>query len=390
MALTTLVLQAWTDRKHERVLRDLIETPNLTKFYASVAFARLDGVNAVKRELSGLGQKSRFFVGVRNEITSRQALEALLAANVDLYAVDTAKRSVLFHPKAFMALTAVSARILVGSANLTHSGLFNNIEFGVLNEYDLRNEVERNQVETFRNTLDALISRYPRHLIKLDQAKIQELFDSGRLEDESVRVVFAPRSSVRRGNRDDLPPINTPFVPSPARSRSAVRRVAGQRTRSAVVAVRRSKDEYELVWQSKGLSERDLCIPTGPRTNATGSMLWKKGDIEGIDQRHFFRDDVFSGLPWRPDPTPSKRHLERVTAPFRIVVKGIDLGTFNLRMSHNTLTTTPSYMQNNGMTQIHWGEALRHIAKRDLLGRTMALYRHDTDAGAPEFLIEID
>jgi hypothetical protein len=59
-----------------------------------------------------------------------------------------------------------------------------------------------------------------------------------------------------------------------------------------------------------------------------------------------------------------------------------------LKLSHNTKTDTASYAQNNAMTQVHWGNALALVAKEDLLGRTMYLYRKDTDP--PEFQIEID
>jgi hypothetical protein len=40
------------------------------------------------------------------------------------------------------------------------------------------------------------------------------------------------------------------------------------------------------------------------------------------------------------------------------------------------------------MTQVHWGKALSIVAKRDLLGRIMSLYRRE--GAPPEFLIEID
>ena len=36
-------------------------------------------------------------------------------------------------------------------------------------------------------------------------------------------------------------------------------------------------------------------------THATGSMLWKKGATEDIDQRHFFRDEVFADIDWGTD-----------------------------------------------------------------------------------------
>jgi hypothetical protein len=115
-------------------------------------------------------------------------------------------------------------------------------------------------------------------------------------------------------------------------------------------------------------------------------MLWKKGAAEDIDQRHFFRDEAFEGLNWQTDP--NIRHYERAEAVFNIVIKGLNYGAFPLKLSHNTDTHSRSYAQKNSMTQIHWGAAMRIVAKRDLLGRTMSLYRKD--ANPPEFLIEID
>jgi hypothetical protein len=115
-------------------------------------------------------------------------------------------------------------------------------------------------------------------------------------------------------------------------------------------------------------------------------MLWKKGVAEDIDQRHFFREEAFAGLDWKKDPLSP--HYERCTAEFYLVVKGINCGKFNLKLSHNTRTNTETYRQKNAMTQVHWGDAHAVIAKRDLLGRTMSLYRKE--GAPPEFLIEID
>jgi hypothetical protein len=70
------------------------------------------------------------------------------------------------------------------------------------------------------------------------------------------------------------------------------------------------------------------------------------------------------------------------------VVKGINCGKFNLKLSHNTRTNTATYKQKNAMTQVHWTDAHDVIAKRDLLSRTMSLYRKE--GTPPEFLIDID
>jgi hypothetical protein len=69
----------------------------------------------------------------------------------------------------------------------------------------------------------------------------------------------------------------------------------------------------KLLWTSGPLSQRDLNIPKGSNTNPTGSMLFKKGKTEGIDQRHYFRDEVFSALTWTKDINEDTAHLERAT-----------------------------------------------------------------------------
>lgn len=115
-------------------------------------------------------------------------------------------------------------------------------------------------------------------------------------------------------------------------------------------------------------------------------MLMKKGAFDNIDQRHYFRDDVFPNLNWQVDP--SKPHLERAIAQFRVVIKDVDYGTFALRLSHNTDTNSASYKQKNSMTSLHWGEARELIAKEDLLDRILSIYA-DTKT-ADQFTLEID
>ena len=73
-----------------------------------------------------------------------------------------------------------------------------------------------------------------------------------------------------------------------------------------------------------------------------------------------------------------EKHMERAHANFELVVKNLNYGVFNLLLSHNTNMKSASYLQRNFMTQLHWGDAKKFIAKNDLLGRTLYLYRKDT------------
>jgi hypothetical protein len=225
------------------------------------------------------------------------------------------------------------------------------------------------------------VKNHPHHVFLIkDEKHAQELFDEGRLEDETVIPAVTPASGVRKGSRDTLGRMKLHRVFRP-RIKAVAKKAAIPKP---IPAVRTT--EYYLVWESNALTERDLNVPTGETTHATGSMLFKKGAMDNIDQRHFFRDEVFNDLTWVPDSM--KPHLGRATAEFELVIKNLNYGKFKLRLTHNTKTTTASYRQNNAMTQVHWDDAKDLVGKRDLLGRTMYLYRKDTKP--PEFQIEID
>jgi HKD family nuclease len=396
MAKIDFLLQAVTTEFHASALRKLLSRPDLKRFVASVAYVRLDGVNAVANELKTVAKVAKFFVGIRNDITSVQALRRLLELGVTVYAVDTASRSKIFHPKVFLAKGKAEASAIIGSANMTFSGLHNNIEAGAILALSLANTDDKAFLDSSLKIFDELPTRFPDHVFEVkNAAAVEKLFDDGRLVDEDIVVAPAVTSSVRKGERDKLTSMKLVHHASPERKRRAVK------AKPAVAAVTPTPaapaptpapapvvqvPEFVLTWESRKLTERDLNIPSGKQTHATGSMLWKKGAAKDIDQRHFFRVEAFAGLDWHTDRTLP--HYERADASFQIVVKGLNYGSFKLELSHNTKTNTKTYKQKNSMTSLHWGPALKFVAKRDLLARIMSLYRKE--GNPPEFLIEID
>jgi hypothetical protein len=308
--------------------------------------------------------------------------------------LDTGSRSIIFHPKVFLAKGKMDAAAIIGSANMTFSGLHNNIEAGAILALDLANTDDRAFFDSTLKILDELPARFPDHVFEvMSTAAIDRLFDDGRLVDEDVVVAPTVVSSVRKGDRDKLKAMKLVRHSAPVRKRRTVKAKSAAAavtpatpvptpTSASVVQV----PEFVLIWESRKLTERDLNIPSGGNTNPTGSMLWKKGAAEDIDQRHFFRDQAFAGLNWKKDKTLP--HYERAEAIFQIVVKGLNYGSFTLKLSHNTKTNTPTYKQMNSMTSLHWGGAMKIVAKRDLLERIMSLYRKE--GNPPEFMIEID
>lgn len=360
---------------HVTAIRELLSEQEMEGFFLCLAYVRQSGVAQLRSEFQKIGDSCSAYVGIRNGVTSSQGLTALLETGIRVYAVDTACTDILYHPKVYAGFNDKFATVILGSANLTRGGLINNIEASVrlrLNRLDRENEESFQRLNSVVTTLP---SKYPDHVFKLKEASdIAALQDEGRVVDEQVHIVTQIMGPITK-SRDKLnrfpvvrhskalpPTSQQPLTPPP------------------------SGTGY-LVWESKPLTERDLNIPKGGTTNATGSMGFKKGRLDEIDQRHYFRDVIFANLNWKFDSSPGKTHLERSEANFHIQIKGVYCGAYSLNITHNSDTTSRTYRQNNFMTQIHWGLATPLIAQNDLLDRTLRLYSH---AGGRSFTIQID
>jgi HKD family nuclease len=394
MADLVLILQAATVNNHADAVKQLLAIGKPTAVIVSVAFARESGISVLESTISPIAKSAKFFVGIRNDITSVQAIKRLVKIGVELYAVDTGSRTTIFHPKLYLAANAIQARAIIGSANMTFNGLYNNIEVSTSMRLDMTNSNDKEFVTKTIQMFSDLKVNHPRHVFQItDEKHADKLFEEGRLVDESIVWAPSTTSTLKKGERDDLTPmlLKKHFPPKVgvSGSKSKGSKKAKPETKLGTTAAGKgTRANYYQVWESKALSERDLNIPRNLKkgTNPTGSMGWKKGAYDDIDQRHYFRDEVFDGLAWKKDKPPSK--IERATANFELVIKNINYGVFELLLSHNFDTTSASYKQSNMMTQLHWGEAKQLIAKKDLLGRTLLLYRKDSVP--PEYLIEID
>ena len=221
---------------------------------------------------------------------------------------------------------------------------------------------------------------------------IGKLFDSGRVVDESVRRAPKTAGSSRSRDLDNIPKMALKLKPISRHRPSSLaiesEDVPTSQRPTTSDGLSQVQERLMLVWRSNPLMRRHLTIPTQPTTNQTGSMLFVKGALEGIDQRHYFRDEVFRDIDWQFDSEGRTRHMERAEARFQLVIRDVNYGVFSLKLSHNSRTDTRAYQQHNGMTQLHWGEARHIIAREDLLGRTMYIYRDSIDDGL--FVLEID
>ncbi len=380
MAEISFLMQGLDSSKNHSIeLSDYLSKPNIEDAIFSVAFVKTSGIKLIESQLRSIHDKSFFFIGIRNGITSIQALFQLLELETRVFVVDTGTTSVIYHPKVFIITTKDEIFGIFGSANLTSGGLFGNIEFSSLIKFDK----DDTQIREFKVKLQELPDEFPSNIYEIKSKKEAfALYKKGLLTDE--RVTRSPSLNLT-GNisapKDTTPRIKLNRPKLKSTSDKEKRKPRSNIVKKAIPIL----NQWILVWESKELKERDLCIPSSSGTNPTGSMLFKKGNFEDIDQREYFRNEVFQELTWIRDTKTT--HYERAIASFVLEIRGINYGQHDLKLSHDTDKESRSYKQSNSMTQVHWGEIKAFIGDRELLGETLKLFKQNSTP--PVYMIKI-
>ena len=377
MADLDFILQGLsTTEDHFAATHRVFSLPNVTTGIVASAFMNAAGASIIAEMVAPFSDHIKVFVGVRNDVTTLQAIQTLVSNSICPILVDTATQAFIFHPKVYMTRNADQARLIVGSANATTGGLVRNIEASLYAKLNMHDPNEANITDKILNSFEELLSRFPENVFQISpETDLDTLLTQGILIDQNntqyrtrMRATGFTRTDIRR--RMQLCTRNLPGITRTVRQNTE--RVQIQGAPTGIVAVRNDR----LLWKSRGLTRRDLNIPTAAGTNPTGSMLFKKGDeTQDIDPRSYFREIVFANENWTHDTALATAHMERCFCRFNIIIKGVDYGVHELRLSHNSRTDTRAYEQHNSMTQIHWGATVKPlIAQEDLLGCILTLY----------------
>jgi len=374
-------------------LLQCLQKPDVTSFTCITAFiseSALFGLEQVLSEKKNSIKEIIIITGIDQKGTSKEALQRLLEFKTAKSFVFYNRASAIFHPKLYLLIGQENTYVIIGSANFTGQGLFTNIENCVL--FTLNNEIKEDMefLEQIKNYYEELLNLTDPNLRQITQDLINQLVEWGivptqaEVKNNYKKITGGqPKTNAVR----ELFPLRA-TAKAPKNFRVPKEKVSSEESTSQPAVTSNSQSilaTNDPVWISGPLSERDLNIPSGSNTNRTGSMFIKKGRMRNIDQRHYFRDVVFSGLNWNFDTQLRTAHYERAKAQFHIVINGEDKGVYELQLNHNTDTESATYAQNNSMTSLSWGNALEFIAKRELIGETAYLY----NTGNNQFLLEI-
>lgn len=202
----------------------------------AVAWVRASGMAHLSHRLANFlqhGGRLSVVVGIDLQNTTREGLQALLDleqhGRCETFVYHNEAGSI-FHPKLYLFRNEEEARLIVGSNNITESGLYVNVEAGLQVDTDVESTV-------IAQTLDALSSwkdTTSRLAVRLDNAFLARLVSDGYLPDEATARAQQRRERTARPRRE------TPALFASRRFAAPVRAEARPAAPAAQRAPRRS------------------------------------------------------------------------------------------------------------------------------------------------------
>lgn len=325
-------------------IKEVLETEDYTSIWILTAFVNERAICNLMPSIKKSKADISFIIGIRNNVSTYQALKCLINMKVSVFVFDTARIESIFHAKVIVGSGTNSAKVICGSANITTGGLANNIEAGIISKLNLRCESDEKFLTEVREYIDNIIHNYPQNVKKISEDReLDELYEQGLVVDENQRKLrnnffCASKEKQEKSIVSRFPLVNKKLLNFGKKQKqtNAILRKLDQ------VIV---EEVCEEVWKSNKLTKSHLGI-VKKGTHAKGEMSLGKGQYRQIDQFTYFRDTVFRDLDWKNN----KSGDEIANAYFTMIICGINYGEYKLRILHKRKGMV-AYQQNNYVTK---------------------------------------
>lgn len=385
-----------------------VESPNaigyhLMLYLEQTTFHSFTGISAFASEagifgLAGYIQRAKqnyhipkkitLIVGVDQQGTSMEALKELKDLNVDSYIYHQLEFQI-FHPKIYLFEGDEQTKLIVGSSNLTGSGLFMNIESSLLVEFDNNDTEGRTLLNELKTYFHTLFDLSDPNLFQISDSVIADFENKGIIPNEAQRrkkithnTLNSNQQTSEQQNCIIIPSRNTVSIPSSFPRKSTTRSysdtlpsaIPNPLINNSLTPQANSNLNQFLVWQKLNLSQSDAqSVPVG--TAITGNLKLSQARFRinnlFIDQKSYFRNIIFNNLTW-VKTKPNNNTYEETFCPFDITILGIRIGEFYLKLSHDPVRIAG---QGNTPTWLHWGNNLILLLQQNnIIGKTLNLY----------------
>lgn len=247
---------------------DSLESENYNSFNAFVAFVSTGGLKNIIDQLIAFreaGGETKLYLGVNLNATSKEALEKLLEHQIESYVVFS-PNSIIYHPKIYTFEGAERKRAIIGSANMTEKGLFQNIEASVCVDFESDDENGSEFLADIYDHFNAIINQEHPSCQLLTQEVLEILIES---------KVVLPEAIAREKNNK----INKEFGQKEAKVNTKLLELFGK------LKVKRPPKGYRKTVVKKELlaaEEPALVNVVDETTELTGGAMWiETGQMTG-------------------------------------------------------------------------------------------------------------
>jgi HKD family nuclease len=264
---------------------DSFQSKHYNAFNAFVAFVSVGGLNNIIEQLVEFrenGGKIRLYLGVDLNATSKEALEKLLELGIESYIIYS-PNSIIYHPKIYAFEGHTVTRAIIGSSNLTQSGLFQNIEASVC--IDFANDEENGTafLADMYDQFNTIINQEHESCQQLTQEVLDILIESKVVLPEAVN--WAKNNKINKEFGQKEAKINTKLLTffgkiKPKRPPKGFKKTV---TKQALVKTKETAD-INVVYEKSELISGSMWIETGLMTGGSRNILdlSKKGKLNGI------------------------------------------------------------------------------------------------------------
>ena len=376
---------------------------HLVKYLGQTNFHSFTGVSAFASEAGVFGlsahiqaarpnfQNLNLIVGVDQGGTSKEALEEILNLNINSYLFYQAE-SPIFHPKIYLFEGAQNYKLIIGSSNLTRTGLYTNVESSILVEFDTTSVEGMNLLNQIKTYYQNLFNFTDPNLFPITNGIIQDFISKGIVSDENTRAQSfkkrTPKPPVQGANPGTIiprrqaarVPANFQTKPRATRVPTPVQQVPTNANAAPVQQIpviqipAGNQQPMNLVWKKRALSQSDAQhVPPGTAETGNLKLSQARYQVNGviIDQTTYFRNVVFNGIPWAKTKANNNTY-EEAHCQFDISILGNSMGTHMLKLSHDSDRIAG---QGNTPTWLHWGNTImQYLQQVNITGRTLDLY----------------
>jgi len=259
-----------------------LESENYNSFNAFVAFVSTGGLkNIIDQMLSfrEAGGEIKLYLGVNLNATSKEALEKLLEHGIESYVVYS-PNNIIYHPKIYAFEGDDTSRAIIGSSNLTESGLFQNIEASVCVDFESNDENGNEFLADIYDHFNAIINQEHPSCQLLTQEVLEILIESNVVLPEAVNRAKTNKINKEFGQKENK--VNAKLLELFGKIKSKRPPKGFKKATIQKEYIKNNEsDEVDIVEENILLNTGSMWIQTGLMTSAARNILGlsKKGKL---------------------------------------------------------------------------------------------------------------